>query len=264
MARGPKKHLKRLNAPKSWMLDKLGGVFAPRPSCGPHKLRQSFPLILILRNRLKYALTGAEVKKIVMQRLVKVDGKVRMDATYPAGYMDVISIDKTGEHFRVLYDEKGRFILHRISSEEAEYKLCHVRKVSVGPRGVPYLVTHDGRTIRYPDPLIKVNDTIQVDISTGKIMDYIKFDLGNMCMITGGHNLGRVGYIMSRERHQGASDIVHVKDANGHVFATRINYIFVIGKSSKNYVSLPRNKGLKLSVAEERDKRLKAKMELLA
>jgi RS4NT (NUC023) domain len=27
MARGIKKHLKRLNAPKHWMLDKLGGVF---------------------------------------------------------------------------------------------------------------------------------------------------------------------------------------------------------------------------------------------
>ena len=27
MPRGPKKHLKRLNAPKHWMLDKLGGIF---------------------------------------------------------------------------------------------------------------------------------------------------------------------------------------------------------------------------------------------
>ena len=34
MPRGPKKHLKRLNAPKHWMLDKLGGVFAPKPSPG--------------------------------------------------------------------------------------------------------------------------------------------------------------------------------------------------------------------------------------
>ena len=25
--RGPKKHLKRLNAPKHWMLDKMGGTF---------------------------------------------------------------------------------------------------------------------------------------------------------------------------------------------------------------------------------------------
>jgi hypothetical protein len=30
MARGPKKHLKRLAAPSHWMLDKLGGVFVSK------------------------------------------------------------------------------------------------------------------------------------------------------------------------------------------------------------------------------------------
>ena len=40
MARGLKKHLKRLNAPKHWMLDKLGGVFAPKPSPGAMRRAQ--------------------------------------------------------------------------------------------------------------------------------------------------------------------------------------------------------------------------------
>ncbi len=53
MPRGPKKHLKRLNAPSHWMLDKLGGVFAPKPSPGPHKQRECLPLTVLLRNRLK-------------------------------------------------------------------------------------------------------------------------------------------------------------------------------------------------------------------
>lgn len=35
------------------------------------------PLIVFIRNRLKYALNGRETKAIVMQRLIKVDGKVR-------------------------------------------------------------------------------------------------------------------------------------------------------------------------------------------
>merc|ERR1719354_502505 len=103
MARGMKKHLKRLNAPKHWMLDKLSGVFAPRPTPGPHKLRECLPLCIFFRNRLHYALTYDEVKKITMQRLVKVDGKVRTDPTYPAGFMDVITLEKTGEHFRLIY-----------------------------------------------------------------------------------------------------------------------------------------------------------------
>jgi small subunit ribosomal protein S4e len=91
-----------------------------------------------------------------MQRLIKVDGKVRTDATYPSGFMDVIDIDKTDEHFRLVYDTKGRFVVHRISREEASYKLCKVKRMQFGKGGIPYIATHDGRTIRYPDPDIKV------------------------------------------------------------------------------------------------------------
>ena len=40
--------------------------------------------------------------------------------------------------------------------EEAAYKLCKVKRQEFGRGGVPYIVTHDGRTIRYPDPEIKV------------------------------------------------------------------------------------------------------------
>ena len=39
------------------------------------------------RNRLKYALTYKEVTTILMQRVVKVDGKIRMDKCFPCGIM---------------------------------------------------------------------------------------------------------------------------------------------------------------------------------
>mmetsp|Transcript_31065 Transcript_31065/g.72241 ORF Transcript_31065/g.72241 Transcript_31065/m.72241 type:complete len:260 (-) Transcript_31065:368-1147(-) len=252
MARGPKRHLKRLNAPRHWMLDKLGGIWAPRPSTGPHKLRECLPLIILLRNRLKYALTGKEVKYILMQRLVKVDGKARTDVKYPAGFQDVISIDKTDEYFRLLYDVRGRFAVHRVSSEESKFKLARVKKVEMGAGAIPYIVTHDGRTIRYPDPLVKAFDTVKLDLETGKIIDFVKFDTGNLAMISGGKNTGRVGIIISREKHQGSFDIVHLKDSAGHVFATRLSNVFVIGSGNRPMISLPRRKGIKMSILDER------------
>merc|ERR1712156_394788 len=241
---------------KAWMLAKLGGAFTIKSSSGPHKQSASLPITLFIRNRLKYAITMKEVETIMKQRLVKIDGKVRTDSKFPTGFMDVIQIEKTGENFRIIYDVKGRFTVHRITAQEAKYKLCKVNKVKTGPKGIPYLYTSDGRTIRYPDPIVKVHDSIQLDIATGKIQDSIPFDSGNLCMITGGRNTGRVGTIMSRERHPGSFDIVHVKDSNGHMFATRLTYVFIIGKGNKPYISLPKGKGLKLSIAEERDKRL--------
>jgi len=254
--RGPKKHLKTLAAPHHWMLSKTTGVFSFRPNAGPHKLRESLPLAVFIRNRLHYALTGKEAKRIMMNRQIKVDGKVRTDAKYPAGFMDVIGIEKTNENFRLIYDTKGRFAIHRISPEEAAYKLCRVKKVMLGKNGIPFLVTHDGRTVRYPNPDCKVGDTVEIDINTGKISNWVKFDTGNLCQAIGGKNVGRIGSIQSRERHPGSFDIVNVKDAAGHVFATRFSNIFILGKGTRPLVSLPRDKGVRKTIAEERDARL--------
>jgi len=252
MARGTIKHLKRMFAPKHWMLDKLKGRWAPKASAGPHKMRECLPLIVMLRERLKYALTYREVKMIVMQRLIKVDGKVRIDMFYPAGFMDVVQIEKTKENFRLLYDTKSRFTLHKISKEESTYKLCRVKRVTRGPKGTPYAVTHDGRTLRYPDPDVKAHDTVRLDLSTGKMLDHVKFEAGNAVMISGGNNTGRVGVIVHRERHPGSFEIVHVKDAAGHTFATRLQNVFVIGKGNKPWISLPKGNGIKLSINEDR------------
>jgi len=238
------------------MLDKIGGVFAVRPSCGPHKIRNSLPLVVILRNRLKYALNYHEVVKIVMQRTIKVDGKVRTDKKYPTGLMDVVNIERTGENFRILYDVKGRFILHKITADEAGYKLCRVKRAAIGPNKIPYIITHDGRTIRYPDPLIKANDTIKYDLNANKIIDFTKFEVGQLCLVTGGHSMGRIGTIISRERHPGSFEIIHVKDAVGNTFATRLSNIFVIGSQKAPLISLPANKGVRLSAMEERTRRL--------
>jgi len=108
--------------------------------------------------------------------------------------------------------------------------------------------------IRYPDPAIKVNDTVKIDLNTGKITDSIKFDTGAIAMITGGRNMGRVGVVTHRERHDGGFNIVHLKDAVDNEFATREGNVFIIG-DEKPWISLPKGKGVKLSIAEERDRR---------
>jgi small subunit ribosomal protein S4e len=87
--------------------------------------------------RLKYALTYHEVKMIVLQRLIKADGKVRADMFYLAGFQDVVEIEKARKNFRLLYDTKGHIALHKVVKEETAYKLCRVKKVLRGPKGVP-------------------------------------------------------------------------------------------------------------------------------
>ena len=76
--------------------------------------------------------------------------------------MDVVTIEKTNEHFRILYDIKGRFQPHRIDAKEAGFKLCKVTQKAIGKSKVPHIVTNDGRTIRFPHPDIQINDSVKV------------------------------------------------------------------------------------------------------
>jgi len=119
MARGPKKHLKRLATPKAWMLSKLGGIYATRPRCGPHKLRQSIPISVVLRHHLKFALNRQEAIMICRETggNIYVDNRVRKDAKFPLGFMDVLTIPKIRKNYRVLIDVKGRFVLREITNK---------------------------------------------------------------------------------------------------------------------------------------------------
>ena len=191
--------MKKITAPRSWMMNKLGGVYTVRPAQGPHKRRESLPLTLVLRDKLKLALNGLDCYKILKQKegLVRVDNKIRRNPKFPVGFMDVITIPKCDYAFRIMYDVKGRFKLVDVNTDKKEqnYKLCRIVKKSVGPNKIPYLVTHDGRTLRFADENIGVHDSIKLNLKTGEIEDTVKMGTGNLVMISHGNNKGRIGTI---------------------------------------------------------------------
>ena len=78
--------------------------------------------------------------------------------------MDVLNVTKTGENYRLLYDVKGRFVIVKIKDSEANYKLLKVKTRAVGPNKIPYIVTHDSRTIRFPHPEIREGDTVRYNL----------------------------------------------------------------------------------------------------
>jgi small subunit ribosomal protein S4e len=120
----------------------------------------------------------------------------------------------------------------------------------VGPNKIPYIVTHDGRTIRYPHPDIEVNDTIKYDLLKNEVIDHAKFENGNIAYCIGGNNIGRIGVLVGRDRHLGSFDIVHVRDARGKTFATRLNNIFIVGKGKKAWISFAKDNGIYLNALE--------------
>jgi len=256
--KGQRKSCKRVAAPKAWYLGKLKGVYATKASAGPHKTRECIPMNVLLQQRLKYALNREEARKIVKDREgnIHVDGKVRRDPRYPLGQMDVVSIAKTNEHFRMLLDVKGRFQPHRIDAKEAAHKLCRVMTKQIGKNKVPHITTHDARTIRFPHPDICINDTVKIDLKTGQIRQVLKMVNNCTVTLTGGNNIGRIGILTSVDKHPGSYSIAHIRDSRGNTFSTRLENVFVIGDGKTAAISLPKGEGIRYTLVEERDLRM--------
>ena len=96
-----------------------------------------------------------------------------------------------------------------------------------------------------------------MNLQTGEIDAIIKFENGAQVLLTGGNNIGRVGILQHVEKHPGSFDIAHVKDASGAHFATRITNMLVIGQGKKSQITLLPSKGIKISLEEEREKKLR-------
>lgn len=196
-------------------------------------------------------MTTKECTRILKEKEneVRIDGKVRRNPKFPVGIMDVVTIPKTGDKFRVFYDEKRRFTLIKLKDKDTTQKLCKIVRVEIGANKIPYAVTHDARTLRFPDSSISVGDSILYDFEKETIEKHFKLAVGHKALVTTGNNLGRVGSILSIIKKLGNIAVITLKDEAGHVFNTRIGNVFVIG-DNKVACTLPKAKGVRYTVAE--------------
>ncbi|MEM2869371.1 MAG: 30S ribosomal protein S4e [Thermoplasmata archaeon] len=220
------KHLKRLAAPVTWKVPRKTAHWITKPSPGPHPLSESLPLTLILRDILHHCDTGQEAKQIIGGRNIMVDGRVVTDPKFPVGLMDVISIPKTGEHFRVLKDRRGRLVLTRIDPEESRWKLVRIENKVIVRGGRIQLNLHDGRNILVDSSDHRTGDVLKIELPGQKIISVIKQSVGSLALLTGGSHVGEIATISGfEEKKNPMPNVVKFKEG----FSTIKPYVFVIG-----------------------------------
>ncbi len=234
---GSRKHLKRYKAPENWPIHPKEYTWTVKTNPGPHPLDESMPLLIIVRDVLKLADTAREAKIIINKGSILIDGRVRKDYKFPVGFMDVIEIPKSGKVYRVLPDEKGRLILHPISKENKEFKLCRIENKTTIKDGKTQLNLHDGRNYLTEDEY-KPADVIMLKIPEQEIQDHIKFENGTLGLITGGKHIGEIGSIKEITITKSSMPNTVIIEGEGKTFQTLKDYVFVLGKE-KPMISLP-------------------------
>jgi small subunit ribosomal protein S4e len=227
-----KRHLKRLAAPRSWKIKRKGITFITRPKPGAHSFNEAISLNVIIKDILKYATTTREVKKIIANKDVIVDGLRRKDHRFMVGFMDTFSIPELKAYYRMLISKKGELVLIKIDDKETKIKLCRIKNKSL-VRDKIQLNLFDSRNILVDKNTdYKIGDTLVIEVPSQKIMQHIILERGAVVFIRKGKKVGSIGRIDTI-----GNDSVTCKKENGDIIETKKDYVFVVGKD-KPFIKL--------------------------
>lgn len=183
-------HKKRLNAPKTRKVKKKGEKWITKSSAGPHPAQKSVPLKTVIRNHLELTEYGKEAERIIKGGKIEVDGRKIKKSNYPVGFMDVMTIKPTDEHYRAGYSKKGKMEFIPIEEDEAKYKLGRVKKKTKKKGGKTQITLHDGKNLIKED--VDIGDSVKITLPDGEIEKTIKMEKGNKGYIISGKHAGEI------------------------------------------------------------------------
>jgi len=211
-------------------------------------LERCIPLLIIVRDILGLAKTAREARIIIKRGYIKVDGVVRKEPKFPVGLMDVVTIEKLGQSFRVLPTPKG-LRLHPIDGGEVGFKICRIEDKTTVKGGHIQLNLHDGRNvlIRVADPTNPVEDvyrtldTLKLGLPDQELLDHFKLEEGAYAIIVDGKNMGVHGRIVEIRELRGVKRRrfeVEIETPKGERARSILDYVFVVGREEP-VISLP-------------------------
>ncbi|OUJ18834.1 Ribosomal protein S4E [Methanonatronarchaeum thermophilum] len=220
-------HLKRLAVPRSWTVSKKTDYWATTPKTS-HPRERAIPINVVLRDVLGIVDSTREVKKIIRDRGLLVDGNEINDHKHGVGLMDVISIPEAELHLRTTIDSKNRLKFIKIDEQEANTKLCKIDNKKILKNSETQLNLHDGTNITIEADDYKTKDTIKISIPTKEIQKHIPFGKGKKALIIGGKHAGEIAEIKTHEISDGSKPN-HILLEGEEEFRTIEEYVIVVG-----------------------------------
>ena len=204
--KGGRNKMKRLAAPRSWDISRKSDRFVFKPMPGPHPISSAYPLGVVVRDLMSLAELSKEMKYIMKNGKVLVDGKERRTLRFPVGLFNVVSVPDEGADYRLVPSPKG-LVLAKVGAEEARKKLCSIHtKTKVRGGRIQYGL-HDGRSIVDDGLNLSPGDAVLLEVPSQKVLGQAKLAKGSLGLVLTGERAGQLGKIadvkkgtISRER----------------------------------------------------------------
>ncbi|MEM3373838.1 MAG: 30S ribosomal protein S4e [Candidatus Woesearchaeota archaeon] len=219
-----KRHLKAITVPKTWPIKRKGIKFVVRPFPSK-KFSYSMPLSLVFKALLKYCKTNKEVKTILRDKEILVDGRRKKDIKDLLGFMDVLSIPVANENYRMLLNRFNKLSLIQIDDQESKFKIVKIIGKTTLKNGKMQLNLFDSRNILVDNnDEYKVGDSLKIELPSQKILAHYKLDKGAYVYIISGKHAGSYGVISKLDNNN-----FYVK-SNDEEYLVNKESLYVIGK----------------------------------
>src|SRR5512136_1796898 len=230
-----KKHIKRMAAPSSWAIPRKTSHWVTKPMPGPHGTAESMPLLAVVRDMLKLCDNSREARFIIGNRGIAVDGDVVTDYKFPVGLMDVVTVIKAKQSYRMLVDYKAKLKLVAIEDAEKGWKLARIDNKTTAKKGKVQLNLHDGRCILLPKDQYKSGDVLKIEVPSQKVMKALKLEKGSIALLIGGSHPGSLQTIENYQIRRGSvPNLVTFKEG----LETIKENVFVVGEKTPEIKTL--------------------------
>lgn len=219
-------HQKRISSPGHYPVERKEGSYVLKAE-GPWSEEEGVPLTIVLRDVLDAVDEASQAKEILSDGNVLVNQKRRSNPRSNVGFMDVITVRPTDEHYRVLLTGGG-FVLRDVAEGESQQKLARVEGKTTLNGGVTQLNLDDGNNIETDDD-IDTRSSVMVALPDLEIEASVALEEGNLAYVTGGRHTGRVGDIVSTSTQPGSRSNTVTLESDGEEFQTVEDNVFPVG-----------------------------------
>jgi small subunit ribosomal protein S4e len=193
-------HQTRQEVTRKIPIERKGTKYVARASSNT---QNSIPVVVAMRDVLSLAKTAKEVKALIHNKALKLNGRLVRDLNEPIMLFNILEADKK---YKLVLLETGRFSFEPTKDNE---RLCKVMSRVLVSENRMQLNMHDGTNI-IGSKDIKVGDSIYVSFD-GKIKSHISLDKARECVVISGKYSGNKGKISSIDK-ENKTAIIKFKD----------------------------------------------------
>lgn len=155
--------------------------------------RNAVPVLIAVRDMLRLAQNAREVKRMIRQQLLKINGRVVRD---PRESIKLFNLFEADKRYRLTLLPTGKFALKEIGQEDRLGKVIGKRLLK---EGKVQLNLHDGTNVLTLKRSIAVGDSVYLN-GESTITGHVPLEKGREVFVIVGKHQGKVGKIASIEQ----------------------------------------------------------------